>query len=276
MRTRLALSVLAAAVLTGFTATTPVLANSPEQTVQVSFDSKQLPTIKLAPGRGVNISFIPTGSVIEKVWLDDPSWVVLSADGCLVGLGTDSVAKPRQGGQNCSDSPTSVLHLRRIDALSIRGIPKSDSTQLTIITRSPALGRQLLVFRLVKATETPLHTVEVVDSSRQIEPSRIDLAAIERGRKLAIQQSFLLEGSPLDRQIVDFISRLQQRQSVEIAQKQSRISWDLISRLQELGSTPNSSPSVTIPGRESQVGGTTSSLQQFPLNKKDAKSVPLP
>jgi hypothetical protein len=252
MRTRLALSVFVATLLTGFMGGTPVLANSPEQTVQVSFDSEQLPTIKLAPGRGVNISFIPTGSVIEKVWLDDPSWVVVSADGCLVGLGIDSTRMPQQGGQNCSNSPTSVLHLRRIDALSIRGIPKSDSTQLTIITRSPALGRQLLVFRLVKATETPLHTVEVVDSSRQIEPSRIDLAAIERGRKLAIQQSFLLEGSSLDRQIVDFISRLQQRQSVELAQRQSRISWELISRLEELGRPSNLSPSVKVSGESPQ------------------------
>ncbi|MCA1994144.1 MAG: hypothetical protein LDL41_19170 [Coleofasciculus sp. S288] len=264
MRIRLAFCVLTAAVVTGFMERTPVLANLPEQTVQVSFDSEQLPTIKLAPGRGVNISFIPTGSAIEKVWLDDPSWVVLSADGCLVGLGIDSTRMPRQGGQNCSNSPTSVLHLRRIDALPIPGIPKSDSTQLTVITRSPALGRQILVFRLVKATETPYYTVEVVDSSRQIEQSRIDLAAIERGRKFALEQSLLLEGSALDLRIVDFISRLQQRQSLEMAQRQSRISWQLISRLAELGSTPNPSPTEKVPVVSTQLEGPTSSFQQLP------------
>ena len=34
----------------------------------------RIPTVKVFPGSGVNISFIATGETIQKVWLDDPSF----------------------------------------------------------------------------------------------------------------------------------------------------------------------------------------------------------
>jgi hypothetical protein len=48
--------------------------------------NKNIPLIELSPGYGVNISFIKSGEIVEKVWLDNPAIASLDVDGCLSGL----------------------------------------------------------------------------------------------------------------------------------------------------------------------------------------------
>jgi len=76
----------------------------------------ETPTIALAQGQGVTITFIPTNRIIEKVWLDNPAWVTLDADGCLEGLGSSK----------CEQSGATSIHLRRIAPLPIPGLPLAD------------------------------------------------------------------------------------------------------------------------------------------------------
>jgi hypothetical protein len=42
------------------------------------------PVIPIAQGQGVTITFIPSRQIVQKVWLDNPNWLTLDADGCLV------------------------------------------------------------------------------------------------------------------------------------------------------------------------------------------------
>jgi hypothetical protein len=207
---------------------------------QVTVGESKPVIIYLTPGHGVNISFIPTGEIIEKVWLDDPSWVVLDVDGCLQNL--------TQG--DCTSSSSSVLHLRQIERLNIQGIPKAQTSQLTVITRSPkTLVRRVNVFRLTRSNASPqYHTVEIVQKSNLTgnQPT-VDLVAIERGRLVAIRQKWLEESSPLDKRILLFIQKLQMgTSSLEEALSGSGISRALISRLEELGKQRSFSESKQV------------------------------
>jgi hypothetical protein len=184
------------------------------------------PLIPLSPGHGVNISFLSTGEAIEKVWLDDPSWVVVGVDGCLAGLSAEDCA---------ASSSSNVLHLRRIESLAIQGIPPAKSSLLTVITRNPrSAERRIHVFRLVKGREVPtFHTVEVVLPNRG-EVTSADVSALKRGRKEAIQQGWLEESGPLDHRILSFLTSLAS-QGAEEAARTAGISLALVSRLEELG-----------------------------------------
>lgn len=227
------LPVLAAPTLTGI--------------IQVTAGESTPVTISLSPGHGVNISFIPTGEVIEKVWLDDPSWVVLDVDGCLQNL--------TQG--ECTSPSSSVLHLRQIERLNIQGIPKAQTSQLTVVTRSPkTLARRVNVFRLTKSDASPrYHTVEVVQKSNFTgNQTALDSAAIERGRLVAIQQRWLEESSPLDKRILLFIQRLRiGTLSVQEVISDAGISRELVSRLEKLGQQCSTVTCQLNPAQEQRV-----------------------
>ena len=90
---------------------------------QASGTTATLQTINVWNGHGVSISFYKTGETIKRVWIDAPSQILLDSDGCLQGINDD-----------CQVSGAGLLHLRRINRLNIRGLPKTSATHLTIIT----------------------------------------------------------------------------------------------------------------------------------------------
>ncbi|MEB3181656.1 MAG: hypothetical protein VKL59_21870 [Nostocaceae cyanobacterium] len=130
--------------------------------------------IELAPGAGVNISFIPTGETVEKVWLDNPAIATLDADGCLSSL---AGAEQPSGRQCDTSAPVSVLHLRQINPLIIPGLPKSRTALLTAITNGPH-GRRIYLFRVTTGKSPSYNTVEVipllpaVTSTNTLEPQQ--------------------------------------------------------------------------------------------------------
>ncbi|MFB2834229.1 hypothetical protein [Floridanema evergladense] len=201
-------------------------------------NSGQPLVLGLAPGYGLNISFIPTGETVEKVWLDDPSWVTVDVDGCLPGL-TNS---------NCDRPGANVLHLRRIKPLNFPGLSRSPSgsSLLTVITRNSS-GRRLYLFRIAKVSEIEYHTVEVVNKNQINSPfSRNSERAvdsqtysqIERGIQVVIERRLLRRGSPLWYRISYFLSRLKEGYPLEQARIDSNISVDLVNRLHQLGKEP--------------------------------------
>lgn len=127
-----------------------------------SGSSGSLQPIKVWNGHGVSISFYKTKETIKRVWIDDPSQILLDSDGCLDGIDDD-----------CDENGAGLIHLRRIKRLDIKGMPKTHTTQLTIITES-AQGRKSYHFRVIPASGTPEYSqiAIVPDSSFRRNPRR--------------------------------------------------------------------------------------------------------
>ncbi|MDY6897679.1 MAG: hypothetical protein SWZ49_06300 [Cyanobacteriota bacterium] len=109
-----------------------------------------IPTIKVWYQQGTNLSFIPAGETIKKVWLDDPSQVTLDFDGPMcVQFGEESADTG-----DCENSAASVIHLRRIQKLDIPGLPDTDNTLLTVITEANGKKR-LYTFQVIYQEGSP-------------------------------------------------------------------------------------------------------------------------
>lgn len=111
-------------------------------------------TADVASGVGLNISFIQTGEVVKKAWIDDPSRITLSFDGTLC----------QPPAQDCSsDQGATVVHLRQIRPIHFPDLPRSSSsgTLLTLITEGSE-GRKLYQFRVRSVTREPKYTTIAV------------------------------------------------------------------------------------------------------------------
>lgn len=212
----------------------------------------QPPLIELSPGYGVNISFIPTGEVVEKVWFDNPSFATLDVDGCLSGLGgTEGF---------CEQNGATVLHLRRINQLNIPGLPKTNSTLLTVITSGSA-GRRVYLFRVAMGSGTPkYHTVEVTPAltppstasngtghSSSIVQAASNWQTFQRGLTVAEQKRLIRRNQPLWNRIENFLTRVKAGEPIESAASMAGISLDLVRRLGELGRTDLPAPAMSQP-----------------------------
>lgn len=116
-----------------------------------------IPEVTVWYKQGTNLSFLPTGETIRKVWLDDPSQVTLDFDGPMcVQFGQQS-----SGTGDCDNSAADVIHLRRIKKLNIPGLPYKDSTLLTVVTDSQG-RRKLYTFRIVYSQGEPVYNTLAV------------------------------------------------------------------------------------------------------------------
>lgn len=108
-------------------------------------------TLEVAPGYGLNINLIPTGEVVKKAWIDDPSRIVLSFDGNLCQSSGDS---------ECNNEGATVIHLRQINPIAFPNLPRSPGggTLLTLITESSE-GRNIYQFKVVPVSGMPKYTV---------------------------------------------------------------------------------------------------------------------
>ncbi|MEH1777810.1 MAG: hypothetical protein V7K67_29925 [Nostoc sp.] len=117
-----------------------------------------IPTINVWYEQGTNLSFIPAGEVIKKVWLNDPSQVTMDFDGpvCMqFGL------KPNTSAGDCKNSAANVIQLRRIKKLDIPGLPNTSNTLLTVITEAQGKNK-LYTFKVIYKTDSPeYHTLAI-------------------------------------------------------------------------------------------------------------------
>lgn len=121
--------------------------------VQVPLNSTETPLIGLAQGSGVNITFIPSERIIQKVWLDDPTWVVVDVDGCLVGPSTE-----------CERPTATTVHLKRINPLRIEGFSSTGRSLLTVITSGESGDLKISTFRIVQKSNPGASIVEIIPS----------------------------------------------------------------------------------------------------------------
>ena len=229
---------------------------------QASGVTGTLHTIKVWKGHGVSISFYNTGETIKRVWIDDPSQILLDSDGCLQGIN-----------QDCETNGAGLLHLRRINRLNIRGLPKTWATHLTIITESAAGRRKSYHFRIVPANNNPQYsqiaiipdfkprprtktrtrtgikpgtetkngteTKLITESRARTETKskqRINITSISRGINKALKQGLVTTNDELYRRVSKLIYTLEnEEQNLQLAAKKVGVSMRLIRKLQQLG-----------------------------------------
>jgi hypothetical protein len=202
------------------------------QDIATGNSSQKIPQIALSPGYGVNISFIKSGEIVEKVWLDNPAIASLDVDGCLTGLS-----------RQCEQSGATVIHLRHINKLKLPQLPSTDTSLLTVVTKGNS-QRQVYLFQVVKGKEkSKHHTLEILPNSNLIPESIIysninnnQLQQIIRGFNISKQQGLISDNSRLMKRIEQFLINVRFGKSVNIAARDSGISMQLINRLAELGS----------------------------------------
>lgn len=188
-------------------------------------------SVPLAPGYGVSLSWIGTNEQIMKVWLDNPTFATLSVDGCLQGLDSN----------NCRTNQAQVLHLKRIEPLQLPGVIETSSSLLTVLTSS----NQLYLFKLSKANTPSALILQFAPLPTEISfkpRPNVDwllVAAIDRGINKALIAQTLQQNSQLYQQLRQFQALLQQGESESVAQQQAGISWEIVSKLKQLGNFSN-------------------------------------
>ena len=117
-----------------------------------------VPTIKVSYQQGTNLSFLPAGETIKKVWLNDPSQVTMDFDGPMC---MQFGAERNLSRGDCAKSSANVIQLRRIQRLNIPGLPKMDNTLLTVITEEQGRSK-LYTFRILYEDTAPdYHTLAI-------------------------------------------------------------------------------------------------------------------
>ncbi|BAY67052.1 hypothetical protein NIES22_71960 (plasmid) [Calothrix brevissima NIES-22] len=192
----------------------------------------EIPLIELSSGYGVNISFIPSGEIVEKVWLDNPAIASLDVDGCLSGLGRE-----------CNSPGATVLHLRRINPIDMPQLPKMNSSLLTVVAKGNS-GRRVYLFRVATTNTKPkYHTIEVTPHTqeepeiRELIPQYQNLQAINRGLEIAQKQRLISPESRLWQRIKNFLTNVKSGESISNAARKAGITLQLVNRLIELGQT---------------------------------------
>ena len=129
--------------------TAQALSTRPISTEQLQGIRGQIVSLKLSPGYGLVINFLPVGETVVKAWLDDPSRIALSFDGELC-----------QDGANCTNTGANVIHLKQIQPINIPYITHSSTgeTLLTLIAQNMEGQRKLYQFTITPTNSVPEYT----------------------------------------------------------------------------------------------------------------------
>ena len=118
--------------------------------------------VSLSPMQSLNISFIKTGETIQKVWLGNPSKVVMDYDSPLC-----------KDGANNSNCGATVINLRQLAQpidldMNLPASARGNRTSLTVITTGAGGLRNLYQFQLVLNVPAPAYSILEVVPDAQI------------------------------------------------------------------------------------------------------------
>lgn len=200
-----------------------------------------IPVITVWAGTGSNLNFLPTGEIIKKVWLDDPSQITLDFDESMC-LTSDVREK-----KNCENSTAAVIHLRRIHPIKFPNLPRTSSTLLSVVTQAPTGSRKLYQFRIAYGKGNPqYHTLSIYPEPNSSNPSTIKINArqqaslddVERGLLVAKSKKLLgqAQGNQnLEMRVQNFLANARNGALINTAAQQAGVSLALISKLAEFG-----------------------------------------
>lgn len=204
---------------------------------QVSGSTAKLQKIQVWNGSGVSISFYEINEMVKRVWIDDPSQVLIDTDGCLEGID-----------QNCQNSSAGLLHLRRIKKVPVPGLPQTSATMLTVITQTASGSRKVYHFQVTPSNSRPEYSqVSIIDdqpspSSLVTRPRLSPLVQtinttkqIRAGMSLAITSGWLSSNDELHNRIEQFLTNFQGGEQMHTAATKAGVSLKLVNKLIELG-----------------------------------------
>jgi hypothetical protein len=205
---------------------------------QASGQTAKLQTINVWNGHGIVISFYEVNETIKRVWLDDPSQILVDTDGCLEGINP-----------NCQNPGAGLIHLRRIKKVNIPLLPQTPSTLLTVITQTNTGSRKAYSFRVIASNGTPKYSQVVishdiaVDSKKTPRPQLQSLVIahqtvsnIRKGMAVAIRKKWLTSNDDLHQRLQKLITYLQQGDDLNAAADKAVVSTQLVNKLITLGS----------------------------------------
>ncbi|MBD2303272.1 hypothetical protein H6G80_30095 [Nostoc sp. FACHB-87] len=195
-----------------------------------------LQTINVWNGHGVAISFYQVQETIKRVWLDDPSQILVDTDGCLDKLD-----------QNCQSPGAGLIYLRRIKKVNIPGLPQTSSTLLTIITQNTNGDRKAYSFRVAVSSGSPKYsqvviTPDAVEKKTTTTPQLPSLVtnfetvnSIRNGIAISIKNKTLNPNDELHQRLKKLLTYLQQGDDLTTSANKAVISMKLVNKLIKLG-----------------------------------------
>ncbi len=204
-------------------------------------NGSELPSISVWPGSGTNLSFIPTGEFIKKVWLDNPSPITVDFDSPLCS--TQQGAGGGFGG-SCTDSTAMIVHLRRTVGISIPNLPQTYATLLTVVTEKQG-QRKMYQFQVFLGQGSPEYAALVVYPDSTGAPTleindgrRVPLDKVGLGLQVASSKGLLganANNQSLRAKVQNFLALARNGLAIPDAAQQAGISMGLITKLAELG-----------------------------------------
>jgi hypothetical protein len=204
---------------------------------QVSGESAKLQTINVWNGHGVSVSFYEVGEVIKRVWIDDPSQILVDTDGCLEGID-----------QNCQNPGAGLIHLRRIKKINIPGLPQTPNTLLTIITQASTGERKAYSFRVAASNGTPKYSQVVIINDVAVEEKKAPVPQLQplvstlkttqnirNGIGVAIRKKWINSNDELYQRLEKFIIFLYMGDEISTAAEKASVSMELVNKLISLG-----------------------------------------
>ncbi|QFS52599.1 hypothetical protein [Nostoc sphaeroides] len=202
---------------------------------QVTGSTAKLQKIKVWNGSGVSISFYEVKEMVKRVWIDDPSQVLIDTDGCLEGID-----------QNCQNSSAGLLHLRRIKKVPVPGLPQTSTTLLTVVTQTQDGSKHIYHFQVTPSNSRPEYSqVSIIKdqpSSLVTRPKLSPLVQtinttkhIRAGMRVAISNGWLNQSDELHNRIEQFLTHFQAGEQMPAAALQAGVSLKLVNKLIELG-----------------------------------------
>jgi hypothetical protein len=195
-----------------------------------------IPTIEVWAGAGVNLDFVQTGGVIQRVWLDDPSRITVDFDAPLCSSDT----------QCTSASGAKMIHLRRINPINFPQLLMTDSTLLTVITQQ-GQARKRYQFQITYGRGSPRYSGVTIIPDHQLHGAATNLNKndILLGLEVAKERGLISSeqgNESLSVRVKKFLSFSQQGVSTPEAAARARVSVALIEKLADLGSSSRPQP----------------------------------
>jgi len=203
---------------------------------QASGQTATLQTINVWNGHGVALSFYQVQETIKRVWLDDPSQILVDTDGCLEKLD-----------QNCQTPGAGLIYLRRIKKVNIPGLPQSPTTLLTVITQTSTGDRKAYSFRVAVSSGSPKYsqviiTPDAVETKTATTPQLPSLVtnletvnSIRNGIAISIRNKTLTPNNELHQRLKKLLTYLQQGDELTAASNKAVVSMELVNKLIEIG-----------------------------------------